>query len=312
MADQPLDVPARRGIWRSTRFWVAMTLVLFFVVAYIGVVTLYGLSGRAVKYSDLPAEDPSAITLEITPQTIDGLKQRVSMDVDIVNVPAEYESQTDFSVSRDITIMMTPVDGTPSIQLKAGTPTQMTSMSVVVSGHVENWPLDRYTASQVTAVAYLTDSGPSAQIPVDIRLVGEPPGWNAALAVAQKETIPVGSESIDVTLYDFTVDRAGSIKAFGFVLLALLIAMPTLVLFVAVSAYLGRRRVEATLTSWMGTMLFATISVRTFFPGSPPIGSWVDILVVLWVIVALVVGLAIYVAAWNRWGKPYPEYRRGT
>jgi hypothetical protein len=56
----------------------------------------------------------------------------------------------------------------------------------------------------------------------------------------------------------------------------------------------------------MGAMLFATIPLRTFLPGSPPIGSWIDYTVVLWVVVGLIVGLAIYVAAWARWSHPGP------
>jgi hypothetical protein len=76
------------------------------------------------------------------------------------------------------------------------------------------------------------------------------------------------------------------------------------VLFVAITAFRGRRKVEASFMSWMGAMLFATIPLRTFLPGSPPIGSWIDFLIVLWVIVGLIAGLAIYVAAWMRWGTP--------
>jgi hypothetical protein len=48
-------------------------------------------------------------------------------------------------------------------------------------------------------------------------------------------------------------------------------------------------------------MLFATIPLRGFLPGSPPIGSWIDYLVVLWVIAALIAGLVIYVLAFLRW-----------
>jgi hypothetical protein len=44
-------------------------------------------------------------------------------------------------------------------------------------------------------------------------------------------------------------------------------------------------------------MLFATIPIRNFFPGSPPPGSWVDVLVVLWVFVALTLALVIGLAA---------------
>jgi hypothetical protein len=48
---------------------------------------------------------------------------------------------------------------------------------------------------------------------------------------------------------------------------------------------------------WIAAMLFATIPIRNFFPGSPPPGSWVDVLVVLWVFVALTLALVIGLAA---------------
>jgi phage shock protein PspC (stress-responsive transcriptional regulator) len=96
--------------------------------------------------------------------------------------------------------------------------------------------------------------------------------------------------------------RSGSTIAFGFVLLTLMVLMPCLVLFVAIAAFRAKRKVEPSFMSWMGAMLFATIPLRTFLPGSPPIGSWIDFLVVLWVVVGLISGLAIYVAAWWKWG----------
>jgi hypothetical protein len=49
-------------------------------------------------------------------------------------------------------------------------------------------------------------------------------------------------------------------------------------------------------------MLFATVPLRTFLPGSQPIGSWIDYLVVLWVVAGLICGMVIYVSAWWRWG----------
>ncbi len=48
---------------------------------------------------------------------------------------------------------------------------------------------------------------------------------------------------------------------------------------------------------WIAAMLFATIPIRNFFPGSPPPGSRVDVLVVLWEIVALTLALVIGLAA---------------
>jgi hypothetical protein len=100
----------------------------------------------------------------------------------------------------------------------------------------------------------------------------------------------------------FTITRAASTIAFGVVLLTLMVIAPVLVLTAAITVYRGRRKIEATMLGWFGAMLFATIPLRNFLPGSPPIGSWVDYLIVLWVIAALIAGLVIFILAWLRSG----------
>ncbi|ARJ06089.1 DUF4436 domain-containing protein [Cnuibacter physcomitrellae] len=300
--------PRSRGLLRSPRFWMALLLAALIVVTYVGLVALYATNGRTAKSTEVPEADVDKIVLDLTPQNVDGSKERISVDVDVFSLPEKY-LQDKISVNQDITILINPLDGSPAIQLKAGAPVPMTSISVIVDGKVENWPFDKYETDEVYALAFPTAAGPSQAIPVQFRLIGQPPGWNIDLSESGAMYPDFDGSTVDLQTYDLSAKRDWSIITFGLVLLVLLVVMPVLVLFVAISAYIGRRRVEATLTSWMGTMLFATITVRNFFPGSPPIGSWVDILVVLWVIVGLVVGLAIYVAAWNRWGTPYSEYR---
>ena len=73
-----------------------------------------------------------------------------------------------------------------------------------------------------------------------------------------------------------------------------------LAVYVSARTYFGRRELQPTLMSWMGAMLFATIPLRNFLPGSPPPGAWVDAVIVLWVIVALVAALGLYVLAWRQ------------
>ena len=81
-----------------------------------------------------------------------------------------------------------------------------------------------------------------------------------------------------------------------------MVIIPILVVTVAVMVLRGKRKVEVTALGWMGAMLFATIPLRNFLPGSPPIGSWIDYLIVLWVLAALVAGLVLFVVAWVRRG----------
>jgi hypothetical protein len=47
-------------------------------------------------------------------------------------------------------------------------------------------------------------------------------------------------------------------------------------------------------------MLFAVVPIRNILPGSPPFGAWVDQALVLWVLVALVVAMTLFVITWYR------------
>ncbi len=108
---------------------------------------------------------------------------------------------------------------------------------------------------------------------------------------------------LTIPTYVVTATRTSSTVAFGVVLLTLMVAMPILGLTVAVLTLRGRRRFEPAFLSWIAGMLFATPMLRTFLPGQPPIGSWVDVLVVLWVIACLILSLVIATVAWHRWSR---------
>jgi Zn-dependent protease with chaperone function len=47
-------------------------------------------------------------------------------------------------------------------------------------------------------------------------------------------------------------------------------------------------------------MLFAIVALRNVLSGSPPFRSWVDQAIVLWVLMALVVAMSLFVFAWWR------------
>jgi purine-cytosine permease-like protein len=61
------------------------------------------------------------------------------------------------------------------------------------------------------------------------------------------------------------------------------------------------------MTTWYAAMLFAVMPLRNALPDAPPIGSWIDVTITLWVIVALVNAMLIYIVCWWRHLKPEPE-----
>ncbi|WP_440710057.1 DUF4436 family protein [Herbiconiux sp. YIM B11900] len=290
---------------------IVVGIGLLVVLVYVAIVMLDAANTRSEPGGTSGEPQPDSVILEMSPVAVNGPGERLSVDVRVF--PQDSIVVDEITLTKDLTVIVSPIDGTQSIELEAGTlALQTRTVSIPTRGTVENWPFDRYDAN-LRIIAYTTVDGVKEEVPVFVEWSGSLSGWNFAVSQNDELTVPLtmadGTEE-DVPTIDIGATRSGSTFAFGFLLLGLLVVMPVLVLFVAIRAFTGRRKVEATLTSWMGAMLFAVVPLRGFLPGSPPIGSWIDFLVVLWVIVALITGLSIYVLAWNRWGTPATGLRR--
>ena len=289
------------------RPWLTVGVAVIVVGAYIVVALLYAAGGRSTSIEQAPLPEPGAVEVEFAPIALDGPAERLRIDVH-VDAPDSVIDQADgITVTTPLTVVITPVDGSQSVVLGPGDLAHTTkTVETTVTGAIENWPFDRYVG-ELAVFAYIEVDDVKQAIPVTLHWAGYISGWDFRVVEDYSQDLgelelPSGASPLGAIVID--AKRSGSTFAFGFLLLGVMAVIPVLVLFVALRAYTGRRRVEATLMSWMGAMLFATIPLRNFLPGSPPIGAWIDFLIVLWVIVALVAGLAIYVMAWNRWGTP--------
>jgi len=286
-----------RGI-RRRRLSVA-GIIAFVVVLYATVVILYANSGQ-VEITDPGETGPTTAVVRITPERVDAAADRMTFSLlPLPTGPLAGDDEA-LTAGRDFVVLVNAPDGTRTFEFEAGQVLAPTEVTLATEGSIEEWPFDRYTLAPVAIAVGVDADGDGDAEAVPTLLVGDGSvtGWNIVAT-----GLPVDDE---VDAVAFTATRSGSTVAFGIVLLSLMVVMPVLVLTVSISVYRGRRKVEATLMSWIGAMLFATIPLRNFLPGNPPIGSWVDYLIVLWVIAGLVVGLIVYVAAWLRLGPDGP------
>ncbi|MGD8165743.1 DUF4436 family protein [Herbiconiux sp. P16] len=290
---------------RRRRRWVVLVFAAVAVLVYVAVVLLYARSGRFTTI-DADPRNPEAVTVTMQPSAVNGQAERIVMQV-AVDPPDDLLEDGGPSVAEDLSVIITPVDGEQTIDIAKGTIPPTSSVSIFTEGEVEEWPLDSYH-TRLAVVAFTVVDGVKTPILTNVQIIGGVPGWNLSgfrTIDPDVGVIPLSDGSSEpIPVIDMTASRSGSTLAFGVLLLGLMVVMPILVLFVAITAFRGKRKVEASFMSWMGAMLFATIPLRTFLPGSPPIGSWIDFLIVLWVIVGLIAGLTIYVSAWMRWGTP--------
>ncbi|WP_353620037.1 DUF4436 family protein [Mycolicibacterium sp. ELW1] len=73
---------------------------------------------------------------------------------------------------------------------------------------------------------------------------------------------------------------------------------------VSVQTLRDRRKFQPPMTTWFAAMLFAVVPLRNALPDAPTIGNWIDVTVILWVIVALVTSMALYIVCWWRHLNP--------
>lgn len=281
---------------------IVVTIVAALVLLYAGVVALYAVNDRAaVVQGCLDAPPSDKIRLSFTPEAVNAVGNRIAANLDVDSLGPIAAPDTGL-LSDPLTIIVTDTDGPRTFEVAADEIPSPESVSLITEGTVDRWPFDTHTVE--FAVVALQEVG-STFTPVPTVICGSAnvPGWVfSSQNVAGTSDLVIDDEP--VTQIRITAARSAATVAFGIVILVLMVVLPVLALTVAILAYRGKRKVEATLTSWMAAMLFATVPLRTFLPGSPPIGSWVDYLIVLWVVAGLVASLAIYVAAWVRWTPP--------
>ena len=301
MSDVGSAAPATRT-GRGRRRWLTAGLIA--VAVYLGVLVLYGSSTRldvATDQLDIqPAEDAivavelvsvhplggtaEAMVRVLPPgKLLDGdLRLREDLEVQITSsFPTERDDQT--RMGFEVAKLEFP-RGSSLVSL-------VDAATLSMEGRYQDYPYDVFRTTLVAQA-----SGPSGAIPsTRLEVLGDVPSW---LIRGQEVGVPL------VSVADVELVRAGSTKTFVILLLVAMLVLGVLALLVSFAVITGRRKVEATMASWFAGMLFALIPLRLNLPGAPPIGVWMDFIVVLWVLLAIMVGLALFMTAWLRRTPP--------
>ena len=277
---------------------LVVVIVTTCVLLYAVVVALYAVndvtqSGQTCS-DDYPAD---RITLSLTPKTVDAAANRITATLDVVDF-GPYGGQE--LPTAPITIFISGVDGPRSYTFDEGVIPSPISIALITEGFVQRWPFDSHTVR--VGVLPVVNAGTDRAKAIEPFACGSAhvPGWTlSSVDVEGSGDLIANGEPVEESL--ITAQRSVATVAFGIVILGLMIVLPVLGLTVAIRVYRGERKAEATLMSWVAAILFATLPLRGFLPGAPPIGSWVDYLVVLWVVAGLVASLVIYALGWLKW-----------
>ncbi|OBH25813.1 DUF4436 domain-containing protein [Mycobacterium sp. E342] len=269
-------------------------LVALFVASYAILVGLYTTSGcgcpRQVTNGQ-PSSDGTTVTIDL--QELQSIKGGLIGNVTVAPGAGLLDPRTG-GLNEDLTLIVhsavTPSRRTWTKGMVPG----VDPVPLTITGDTSDYPFDRYHSGPVT-VDLLHGANPVPQR-ASVTFVDRLPGWKVDVATAAASGVPAP--------YTIVLSRSLSTAAFAAVLLTMLIALATIGLYVAVQTLRDRRKFQPPMTTWYAAMLFAVMPLRNALPDTPPIGSWIDVTVTLWVVVALVNAMLIYIVCWWRHLKP--------
>lgn len=283
--------------------WGRGAVVGLLIAAYAAVVLAYAAStlGAGINQRVPPPRDGASAhfvptALDAAASTMTGLLYVVPGD-DLVDEQGRLRV--------DMTVDVFPVLGNGTATFSAGQAPPPLNLVVSLVGNVRNYPFDDYATTMVSSVA--TRAGPNSpwsNVPVVVGAEGEIGGWTlAAQAVTSVDLDGVPfSTTAGYGLLELTARRALSTVALAILITLLMVLLAVMAAFVARAVALRRRKIEPSLAGWMAALLFAIVPLRGFLPGAPPLGSWIDVVVVFWVEIVIMLALTVYVATWLRDG----------
>jgi hypothetical protein len=277
------------------RRWALVVGVTVFVALYAGLAIAYLANGsQSVDPGDIDPPEGGVAVL-VTARGINAATPE--MDVDVEVLLSDGLLNGDGNPKEQLTLTIEPTLDDADIIWPTDRRVQVRSEKVTFDGDIQDWPFDQY-ASQLIAAAWVGTGADFRYVDTALYFKGSVQGWHLATGAAD----PSAGALLDVGF-----QRSIAIMLFGLSLVVVLIMLPVTCWIVGLKLYREDRLFEAGFLGWIAAMLFATIPIRNFFPGSPPPGSWVDVLVTLWVVVALTVALVIGMAAFIRHRRPNPS-----
>lgn len=265
---------------RKGRIAAFVVLGVLLVIAYAASALAYRQSIDQTFVPPEPVADGVAVVL--VPTAVSGEEQLVSAKVLIF--PGSSLLQDDV-LTKDVQVTISPTTAGGSVVFAAESVPTPQTIELPAPGVIEKYPFDTY---QVKSRVKVETGDASPDNPSLTPVAGQystffnTPGWDYRPVVEDS-----GYELKDRSVG--TISRAAPTIIIAMIFIVLILAFGLMAASIEVAVLRGRYRPEISTASWLTAALFALISLRNGLPGSPPLGSWMDILVYFWVIAVVMI-----------------------
>jgi hypothetical protein len=271
------------------RFGVVGLIVLV-VVTYIALVLAYEDSIEGVAANTL-TDSPDMVDHPVATFTVDQMESNYSAVVAnlAVSPGSALLDPLTHRLKEDIVLRVRSAAVLTRREYSKGTLPGVFPVPLTVAGQVATWPFDDYHSGPIEVQLFRgTDSQNSPEL-APVTVIDHLPGFKVAASKADGQEV-----------YRLNVRRSLSTVLFAVLIVGVLITIAVIGMFVSVQTVRNRRKFQPPFATWYAAMLFAVVPLRNALPGAPPFGAWIDVTVVLWVIVALVAALLLYIVCWWR------------
>ncbi|MDT5341547.1 MAG: hypothetical protein QOE52_731 [Mycobacterium sp.] len=269
------------------RLAVVALVVLACVMITSVVLYVDSVADQRIPAHGTPTSGGTTVTLNVV--SISNSYNELVGDLIIRPGPALVDPAND-GLKQDLTVAVTSVTTPVRRTYSKGMLPGVFPVPLTLARDVERWPFDSYYTGPITVTLFTG----AAQVPerVNVTFVDRLAGWKVQV-VRVNNANPMAP-------YEVQLQRSASTMIFAIVILCIFVAIAAVGLFVAIQTTRDPRRFQSPMTTWYAAMLFAVVPLRNALPGSPAFGSWIDLTIVLWVLVALVISMLLYIAAWWR------------
>ncbi len=283
----------------SQRFLILCVIALVAVPGYAVVLLVFDIAAEPSERRFLPtAATVGQLGIYLEPIAVDAINNSMTFRISFTPDNKLRGLRPD-SPNRDLVTVVVSGDTVDQYVLRAHEKMPAANFTVDLNdGSVRGYPLDRYRAylriqvSEGTSGNFLGDH----PLPTAVTI------WQGTLGfqVIAREVARVSPGDLHL---GFEIRRLGALRFFALASYGAMTLLALTSLTIGSLVFLGHRRLEATLTSALGAIIFALPALRNALPGSPPLGVRADMLIFLWAVLASVIGFALFVVAWVRSGS---------
>jgi hypothetical protein len=289
------DITATDRAWRRLspllrRGLVLAALLVGCVILYASILVRFDVSKKGGEIEVGATVSQARVSLYLQPIQIDAVNE--SMQIRISAVPLSNAAST--IADHDFLLKIGRGNQVEHVQIAAGHPLpEVTYEFDLHDGDVRNYPLDRYASLITLTASERAAEGGENAVPIHVTAWEAAPGFDVKAMASQQG---------DELRIRYVVGRIGAVSFFGLAIYTAMLIMMACALIIGSLVFLGIRKIEATLVSALGAIIFALPALRNAIPGAPPLGVRADILVFFWAELGAVIGLCLFIAAWVREG----------